>query len=59
MCKMLDLEARQSLSQYVSDLVFGWAVNELDGAGVDYVTNKMVPNIDMFGSRVILSRLPA
>ena len=56
MCEMLDFKAWQSLSQRVGGLVIGGAVNELDRASVNYVTDEMISYVDVFGSRVILAR---
>ena len=52
---MLRLEAREGFGKSVSSHLVGGTIDEFDRAGLDDVTNKMVPNIDVFRARVIVA----
>ncbi len=52
---MLDFRARKRLRERVGRLFVGWAIDEFDRARLDYVTNEMVADVDVFRARVILS----
>jgi hypothetical protein len=53
--KMFCLRARQGFSKRVRGLVVGGAINQLDGAGLNNVTNEVVAYVDVFRACVIVA----
>ena len=54
-CKMFCLHARKGFHEHVHGLLIGWAINELDGASLDDIADKVILDIDMFGACMVLS----
>lgn len=52
---MLSLNGRQSFSQSVSCHVVCRTIDQFDCTPLDYVANKMIPNIDVLGSGMIMT----
>ena len=50
--EIFELNARESFRENICKHFFGGTINEVDDLSLDRESDKMIPNVDVFGSRV-------